>query len=134
MVMRLRTTAPNWFNEDHPEQQAKCVSFPGTREYDPWFGTSNVYGEETELTEMEEAKRICQGTDDRRPCPLLSECLEFAVINNEKYGVWGGTDPEERRNIRRKRRTSWQSQQDGEPNQNSQGDWRIMQQENPHSS
>lgn len=134
MVMKLRTNAPDWFNEDHPEKQAKCVSFPGTREYDPWFGTSSIYGEESELSEMEEAKRICHGTDDKRPCPLLLDCLEFAVVNNEKYGVWGGTDPDERRDLRRKRRKAWQSRQDGDQSPSSQGDWRIMQQQEKQPS
>jgi WhiB family redox-sensing transcriptional regulator len=53
---------------------------------------------------MNEAKAICWGKYDGRPCPLLSQCLEFALVNNERFGVWGGTTPEERRGIRKERR------------------------------
>jgi WhiB family redox-sensing transcriptional regulator len=42
-----------------------------------------------------EAKQIC------RPCPVRRECLSFALTNDERFGIWGGLDPEERRNLRR---------------------------------
>lgn len=132
MVMKLRTQAPNWFNEDHPEQQAKCVLFPGTRDNDPWFGTS-IYSDADQQSEMEEAKRICHGTDDKRPCPLLSACREFAVINNEKYGVWGGTTPEERREIRRGRR-GWPYRQVGETRSSQEGSQTTQEPERTLSS
>jgi hypothetical protein len=25
-------------------------------------------------------------------CPLLKQCYDFAVANEEKYGIWGGID------------------------------------------
>jgi WhiB family redox-sensing transcriptional regulator len=34
-------------------------------------------------------------------CPVRAECLDFAVSNGEKYGIWGGTVPHERRKLRR---------------------------------
>ncbi len=30
-------------------------------------------------------------------CPVKQECLDFALDNNEKWGIWGGLSPEERR-------------------------------------
>lgn len=105
MVLKLRSNSPDWFSE---EKEAKCVKFPGSREYDPWFGTGDKERlDEHDTEEMEHAKAICKGTFDGTPCPLLADCLEFAVINNEKYGIWGGTDPEERKRIRKDRRI-WQ--------------------------
>lgn len=115
--MKLRTNSPNWFNEDHSDQEAKCVSFPGSRGYDPWFGTGDKDNiDEHDTTEMDEAKQICLGAADGRPCPLLKECREFALVNNERFGIWGGTDPEERKIIRKKRReaSKWQQNQDGD--------------------
>ena len=101
--MNLRTGAPRWFNEDNPEKEAKCVKFPATRDYDPW------YWERTDPDEPDEsidAKKICNGTDDGRPCPLLSLCLEFAMVNNERHGIWGGMDSDERAKLRKDRRQS----------------------------
>lgn len=42
------------------------------------------------------AKDICAG------CPVVAECLEYAIANNEQYGVWGALTPEERRAISRR--------------------------------
>lgn len=36
-------------------------------------------------------------------CPVKNECLEFALSNGEKFGIWGGASERERRRIRRRR-------------------------------
>jgi WhiB family redox-sensing transcriptional regulator len=33
-------------------------------------------------------------------CPVKEECLAFAIVNFEKFGIWGGTSEKERRVIR----------------------------------
>ncbi len=42
-----------------------------------------------------EAKRICQG------CEVKAECLEFALHNDERFGIWGGLSERERRRLKR---------------------------------
>lgn len=42
-----------------------------------------------------EAKRICEG------CEVRSECLDFALANDERFGIWGGLSERERRRLRR---------------------------------
>lgn len=32
-----------------------------------------------------------------RTCPVREKCLDFAVKNNMKYGIWGGLNPVQRR-------------------------------------
>jgi WhiB family transcriptional regulator, redox-sensing transcriptional regulator len=44
-----------------------------------------------------EAKAICGR------CPVKAQCLEFAIENFERFGIWGGTSELERRAIRRNR-------------------------------
>ena len=44
-----------------------------------------------------EAKEVCRG------CVVREECLEFALQNGEKFGIWGGLSERERRRIRRQR-------------------------------
>jgi hypothetical protein len=51
------------------------------------------------------AKRNCLGIVDRGetkqdPCPLVELCLETALVINVTYGVWGGTTPFERKQMR----------------------------------
>lgn len=101
--MKLRAVAPRWFNEENPEKEAKCLKFPATRLYDPWYGDSD---DPDAPDETSDAQKICNGTDDGRPCPLLEICLEFAMSNNERYGIWGGMTPEERAQLRKDRRQS----------------------------
>ena len=43
------------------------------------------------------AKAVC------RRCEVQEECLEYAVNNGEKFGIWGGLSERERRAIRKKR-------------------------------
>lgn len=43
------------------------------------------------------AKAIC------RECQVRIDCLEFAIRNNEKFGIWGGMSERERRRVRRER-------------------------------
>jgi WhiB family transcriptional regulator, redox-sensing transcriptional regulator len=45
---------------------------------------------------MKAAKAVCE------QCPVQDECLEFAVLTNQSLGIWGGTTPNERRQIRRR--------------------------------
>lgn len=40
-----------------------------------------------------EAKRICQA------CVVRPECLQFALDNHERFGIWGGTSERERRKL-----------------------------------
>jgi WhiB family transcriptional regulator, redox-sensing transcriptional regulator len=42
-----------------------------------------------------EAKRICAG------CEVRAECLEYALANDERFGIWGGLSERERRRLRR---------------------------------
>ncbi|WP_456574360.1 WhiB family transcriptional regulator [Blastococcus sp. SYSU D00820] len=45
-----------------------------------------------------EAKRVCHG------CSVQAECLEFALANDERFGIWGGLSERERRRVRLARR------------------------------
>jgi WhiB family redox-sensing transcriptional regulator len=48
--------------------------------------------------EADEARAIC---DD---CTVREACLEYALTNRERDGVWGGATERERRRIVRQRR------------------------------
>ena len=42
-----------------------------------------------------EAKRICSG------CEVKPECLDYALVHDERFGIWGGLSERERRRLRR---------------------------------
>jgi len=49
---------------------------------------------------VRDAKRVC------RSCLVRAECLEWAMDNDERYGVWGGLSERERRALRRARQAA----------------------------
>jgi WhiB family transcriptional regulator, redox-sensing transcriptional regulator len=34
-------------------------------------------------------------------CPVSDNCLAYALASGEEFGIWGGLDPGERKNLRR---------------------------------
>lgn len=50
--------------------------------------------------EAEAAKAVCAA------CPVRQPCLEYALANRERDGVWGGATERERRRMIRQRRKS----------------------------
>lgn len=43
-----------------------------------------------------EAKRVCSS------CDVRSECLEYALAHDERFGIWGGLSERERRKLKRR--------------------------------
>ena len=68
-----------------------------------WQDEANCLGVDPDLffpergASTREAKEVCQG------CVVKDDCLEFALQNGEKFGIWGGMSERERRRIRRQR-------------------------------
>ncbi len=44
---------------------------------------------------LEELRNICRG------CPVIQECLDYAIADESLVGIWGGADERERREYRR---------------------------------
>ena len=43
-----------------------------------------------------DAKRICTG------CDVKAQCLEYALANDERFGIWGGLSERERRKLKKR--------------------------------
>lgn len=43
-----------------------------------------------------EAKKVCSS------CDVRAECLEYALANDERFGIWGGLSERERRKLKRR--------------------------------
>jgi WhiB family transcriptional regulator, redox-sensing transcriptional regulator len=72
-----------------------------------WYRNAACQGEDPELffpisttgparLQLMEAKRVCAR------CPVLSECLRWAIVTGMEHGVWGGMSEGERRALRRR--------------------------------
>lgn len=44
-----------------------------------------------------EAKKVCL------TCEVRTECLDYAVANDERFGIWGGMSERERRVVKKDR-------------------------------
>lgn len=71
-----------------------------------WQSKANCMGVDPDLffpergASTKEAKEVCRG------CVVREDCLEFALRNSEKFGIWGGMSERERRKVRRQRALS----------------------------
>jgi WhiB family redox-sensing transcriptional regulator len=48
------------------------------------------------LRQIAEAKSVC------RRCPVMGECLAWALNSGQDHGVWGGMSEDERRALKRR--------------------------------
>ena len=71
-----------------------------------WQDQANCLGVDPDLffpergASTREAKEVCRG------CQVRTQCLEYALMNGEKFGIWGGLSERERRRLRRQRAQS----------------------------
>lgn len=69
---------------------------------DHWSDEAACKGTDTEAFfpekggSVRDAKRVCGG------CAVKAACLEYALENGERFGVWGGLSEPERRKLKRK--------------------------------
>ncbi|AGM28154.1 WhiB family transcriptional regulator [Mycobacteroides abscessus subsp. bolletii 50594] len=74
--------------------QASCA----TADPDAFFPHKRGDGDTESITvQYQYAKKIC------RACPVRVECLTYAIVNDERDGIYGGLGPRERAKILRNR-------------------------------
>jgi WhiB family transcriptional regulator, redox-sensing transcriptional regulator len=72
-----------------------------------WLNQARCLNEDPELffpvgntgpavDQIEQAKAVC------RECNVTSQCLEYAIKENQDTGVWGGLSEDERKSLKRK--------------------------------
>jgi len=73
-----------------------------------WQDQANCLGSDPDLffpttgsnIAARQAKQICFG------CVVRLQCLEYALANREKFGIWGGLSERQRRVVLEERRAS----------------------------
>jgi WhiB family redox-sensing transcriptional regulator len=76
---------------DWQEKEAPCLGL-----------TIIFFGEESETTAQKDA-RIKRAKDLCQECPMSDPCLEYALVTQQPYGIWGGKTSTERRSLIRRR-------------------------------
>lgn len=78
------------FNIDEPWQMRAACRGPQAYLF---FPPSHPERKDERDARESRAKAICA------TCPVLSECLGFALESREQHGIWGGKTESERRQI-----------------------------------
>lgn len=60
-----------------------------------WFGDQGVDDPYSSGYSGRTAKKLC------KVCPVKEICLEYAIVNVEMHGTWGGLTPRERQRLRK---------------------------------
>ncbi len=68
----------------HAAKGVPCESFPEL------FFPEEIRDETRRKLASLIAKRMCS------TCPIVEECFRYAIESGQKYGIWGGTSPNER--------------------------------------
>lgn len=64
-----------------------------------WFDDGTIWEAFGDTSEYyDEARTLCEA------CPVKDQCLLHALENKERFGMWGGLTPIERRRIERRER------------------------------
>ena len=111
LAVRIRTagfrsdTGEPEKDAQHREMKAHLSSVLRTYA-EPWMGEALCAQTDPEAFFPEkggstkEAKRVCLS------CPVRETCLEWALANNEHFGIWGSKSERERRKIARDRKAA----------------------------
>lgn len=85
--MSITGERPEWFDQAACQSYAERMGGPARdRIFFPARGETTT-----------KARQICA------ECPVSDQCLEWALVTGQKYGVWAGTSERQRRVLRRER-------------------------------
>lgn len=73
-----------------------------------WQRDAACAGMDTNIFFAEKGQRLDEAKATCAPCPVKRECLECAIRNRERNGVWGGLTPKQRRSVIRIRKVRGQ--------------------------
>lgn len=86
---KIRENTWALFGDKYPDFWSKGTAFC-TADPDSMFPEGRYLKEEEKG-----ATKVCNG------CPYVIECLQFAIENDE-WGIWGGTTRDERKSMRKR--------------------------------
>jgi len=66
----------------------------------PWVKHAACKGVDTNLFYPERGEPTRHALEVCKPCTVKAECLQYAIDNSERWGVWGGMTERQRRRIR----------------------------------
>lgn len=65
---------------------------------DVWFSDRDSMDVHSSASTIRTAKALC------KMCPVKTLCLEYAILNDEQHGIWGGLSTQDRRKLKKTNR------------------------------
>jgi WhiB family transcriptional regulator, redox-sensing transcriptional regulator len=93
-------------------EEAACVG-----ETELFFHVSSKRGAQGAEERAERAAKVAMAKEICGWCPVREECREYAVVNREEHGVWGGLTADELKKERGRRARARQAQAKGKVGQ-----------------
>jgi len=91
---------PTWINPGEEWKDSAACRHEGPEmffyETSKDASTPSIHGRSAEYRELTIAAAALCGT-----CAVQQECLDYALVNNEAHGVWGGVSVSMRKSMRR---------------------------------
>lgn len=115
-LIRGRLNDAGWGSDGHPNHKPPSPLVPVlTFGYPDWMeralcaqvGGDGFFPEKGGLTEpARNAVSIAQAKRTCGHCEVRQKCLEYALENDERFGLWGGLSERERRKLQRDRQAA----------------------------
>jgi WhiB family redox-sensing transcriptional regulator len=69
--------------------EVPCKNFPSV------YFPEDINDRQVRAEAVQVAKRLCG------ECPIVSDCLEYALFTSQEYGIWGGLTASERHKLKK---------------------------------
>ncbi len=79
------------FRTSEPENDWRASAACKGIDPELFFASEDLPNKQDRIERESAAKAICV------PCVVRADCLTYAIAAGERYGVWGGLNPQERR-------------------------------------
>jgi hypothetical protein len=94
-MFRNRLAKEKWDQLNDAIDAAPIVVPCQNTDPDLWFNDGGLLDNSGYVVSNRAAVKMC------KMCPVKAQCLEYAIVNDETFGIWGGMSRRERVNLGR---------------------------------
>ena len=93
-MFRNRLAKEKWDELNDAIDAAPVVVPCQNTDPDVWFSDKDSMDVHSSASTIRQAKAFC------KMCPVKTQCLEYAIVNDEQHGIWGGLSTQDRKKLK----------------------------------
>jgi len=93
-MFRNRLAKEKWDALNDGIDSARVVVPCQNTDPDVWFSDRDSMDVHSSASTIRQAKAFC------KMCPVRELCLEYAIVNDEPHGIWGGLSTQDRKKLK----------------------------------